>query len=120
MDNKTNEGTRTASELIETTDGGVFNAEASNELRELVKALEESVRLTGKAKGSLSMRFDFAAESSGKCKITAEVTSKRPKAPRSESMAWLNGDALAEADPRQARLPLAGIAREGKPLAGAK
>lgn len=113
-------GTRIASELIENLDNGALNVEASQELRGLVTALEESVRQNGRGKGSLTITFRFECSANGRAEITGEVTSKRPKAPSSKGLAWLNGGALAEADPRQARLPLTDIPRQSKLLNPAK
>ncbi len=120
MATRKNEGIRALSELIETADNGALNMEGSQEFRGLIAALEESVRVNGKAKGELTLKFKFDASANGKVEITGEVTSKRPKAPRSKSMAWLNGDALAEADPRQEALPLTGVVAERKGLAPAR
>ena len=114
------EGTRIASELIEALDNGELNREASRELRELVAALEEAVRQNGKGKGALTISLRFDCEANGRVEIVGEVTAKRPKAPSAKGLAWLNGDALANADPRQARLPLADTDRAARPLGHAK
>lgn len=113
-------GWRTVAELVETTDGGAFNIEASDEYRQLMRSLRESVRANGKGKASLTIKFEFVADSAGKTKIVADVATKHPRRPRSESIAWLGDGALVESDPRQAKLALAGVGAAIRPLAGAK
>ncbi len=97
----------TFDQLIFEHDSGSLNHGLTRKMRELMEALNEHARDTGKAKGEITLKLKFEATNNGRVEIKSETNVKAPGLPRTQETRWINDDgSLAAEDPRQAKLPL--------------
>ena len=102
----------TFDELIITHDSGGTNMDASQTLRDTVAAVRAHAERVGKAAGSVSVQFAFAATGEGRVEITAKVSAKTPAPPKATETRWIDkSGALVASDPRQTKLDLKAVGR---------
>lgn len=107
---------RDAQTIIGMLERGELNAELSREITDLAAYLKASTegRKKAKAKGSLTLKLDFVVED-GTMIISPDISVKKPKAPRGDSIFWVLDDGALStqhplqddmfAGPREARRP---------------
>lgn len=82
---------------------GEFLADADDQLREVVQAVEETGR-----KGELTIRLTFnPSKSQGMVTVADAITGKLPKPEVGETLMFFTEDGLSRRDPRQPELPFA-------------
>ena len=119
--NPLDEAPKSFSRFIALLSDGEAESEASYQLHELGKRLQELASMThGKAKGKLKFHVSLVADPSGAVGISYNVETVAPKRPTTPAVFWLTkGGNLSPTDtrqlelkPRQVRDPSAGPARE--------
>lgn len=93
--------------LLAELEDGQFNADVSDKMQEVVKALTTSVLESGtkRAKGFLAITLDFTLDS-GNMLISGSMASKLPSKPRGRSLFWTTKDnGLSRENPKQPALP---------------
>lgn len=94
---------RDAQTIIGMLERGDLNAELSKEITDLSAYLKASTegRKKAKAKGSITLKLNFVVED-GTMIISPDITVKKPKAPRGDSIFWVLDDgALSTQHPQQ-------------------
>lgn len=104
---------RNIAEVFSTLHGGAFSGECSDELRDLVKKVDE----TGKA-GKLTITLDLK-KAGGALSIEAKVTAKVPETKADADLLWptVEGN-LSLQNPAQRNLDLQDVSAPAKVIAG--
>lgn len=94
--------------LLVTLEDGQLHADLSEAVAKLCEDLStHAAKYFRTATGSISLDLKFHVEQNGVVKIEASTNSKRPVAPRTGSLMWLDEDhRLTQKNPRQQELPL--------------
>ena len=101
--------------LTQIRDGEV-NAEASRELRDLLLALAEHASKQGKAKGKLTLAFNFSVDARGVVAVGVETKVQTPKPERGAGIFWLTDDGnLSVQNPKQVRIPFRDVKADAEP-----
>lgn len=104
---KTDDGARSFARFLQMVDDGVAEAEASDELAELVKTLEAHAEDNGQAKGQITIVIDMTVNRNGRTDVKHDVKVKKPKKPRAGSVFWVTKTGnLSNKHPRQLKLGL--------------
>lgn len=104
---------RTIAEVLSTLQGGTFADTCTDELKQLVKGVED----TGKA-GKLTITLDFK-KAGGALSIDAKVTSKTPEQKADPDLLWATVEGnLSLQNPSQRNLDLQEVGAPSKVLAG--
>ena len=103
---KTEEGPRSFSLLLQQVADGDAHAELSQSLHELTLGLAVAARATaGVVKGELMLRLRMTVDEKGVVGVGYEVKIKEPPPTRSSSVFWITkGGNLTPENPRQANL----------------
>lgn len=99
---------RPITDTLRHIEGGCFMDSASEQLAELVQAVES----TGKA-GSITLKIDLRRATAGALAVKGKITVKKPESAPMEALLFPTpeGNLLTE-DPRQHKLPLTPVAVE--------
>jgi hypothetical protein len=88
-------------QILAQLEAGVLHEELSEKVRDLTAWMSEFAAQRGSAKGSLTLRLDFAMEK-GLVVIKGEVSAKTPKLDREQTVMWLTpGNNLSNENPKQ-------------------
>lgn len=91
---------------------GELVAELSKHTADLIEDMREHYdRFRGKTEGEITVKLKFSIGGktpTGGYQIDGEYTVKRPKAPGTRTLMWLDQGNLATANPRQIVMPLGG------------
>lgn len=103
---KKEEGPRSMVRFLATLSEGELEAEGSYELHELVKRLQEVSSMTrAKAKGSLKLKLNLVADTSGTVAVFYSIDVAQPKKPTTPAVYWMTkGGNLSATDTRQLEL----------------
>ncbi len=104
--NQKEEGPRSLVRFLATLSSGELESEGSYELHELVKRLQEvSVMTHAKAKGSLKVKLNLVADTSGTVAVFYSIDVAQPKRPTTPAVYWMTkGGNLSATDTRQLEL----------------
>lgn len=104
---------RTIAEVFSTLHGGAFADKCAQELKQLVRGIED----TGKA-GKLTITLDIK-KAGGALSIDAKVTSKTPEPKADPDLLWATVEGnLSLQNPAQRNLDLQDVSAPAKVLAG--
>jgi hypothetical protein len=100
------EGPRSMVRFLATLSDGELEAEGSYELHELVKRLQEVSMMThAKAKGTLKLKLNLVADTSGTVAVFYTIDVVQPKKPTTAAVYWMTkGGNLSATDTRQLEL----------------
>jgi hypothetical protein len=104
---KQDEGSRAFGVMLNTLGEGAVQAEATEQLHDLVKHLLLDANHGGSGKGKLTITLNLKAEREGTVAITSSVDVKAPKLALPKSTYWTTAQGnLTEHNPKQVKLPL--------------
>jgi hypothetical protein len=104
---KVDDGARSFARFVQMIDDGVAEAEASDDLADLVKVLEAHAEDNGQAKGQITLVIDMTVNRNGRTDVKHEIKMKKPKKPRAGSVFWVTKTGnLSNKHPRQLKLGL--------------
>ena len=91
---------RDATTIIGMLEDGELAGDLSNEISRLLDALRDAAGPKSKAKGSLTLKLNFAVEGVS-TEIDAEISTKVPKSKRGRSFFFVTDDGLSTEHPKQ-------------------
>ena len=116
--------TRSFGTFMPHVDDGAFDVECTQQLTELLSALEEQALSTCREKsGSITVKLAFTVDEKGHATVHGDVGIKKPKPKRGGSHLWLLKGKLSARNPRQVELPLRDVSKPtviADPAAAAK
>lgn len=102
------EGPRSFVNVLAKVSDGELESEASYQLNELGKRLQELSKMThGKAKGSIKLKISLVADPSGTVGLAYQIDVTAPKMPTTPAVFWLTkGGNLSPTNPKQLEIGL--------------
>jgi hypothetical protein len=84
---------RTFSSFVAMLEDGCLHNDLTEELQDLNAAMNNHViNFGGRAKGSLSLNFEFVLNAKGAFEIVSKFKVKKPETPRGKTFAWSTPD----------------------------
>ncbi|GBQ69752.1 hypothetical protein AA103196_2300 [Ameyamaea chiangmaiensis NBRC 103196] len=108
---------RQFSQLVAVAEDGQLNDDLDQEVTDLVAILNDAAASrNGKAKGSITLKVDFALDG-GIITISTDYAVKKPKVARARSAFWATPDnKLSRRNPKQHELPLRDVSTSSNEL----